>query len=75
MAHKISNFEIGNFEEVVSSTAAIRESARAMELWDIMSDRHSNELDDFCTFCSRKWRANHHVRTDIFLCRGGKFGV
>jgi len=46
--------QVRSFEEVVLSTAAIRESARAMEMWDIMSDRHSNELDDFCTFCSGK---------------------
>lgn len=67
--------QVRSFEEVVSSTAAIRESAIAREMWDIMSDRHSKELDDFCTFCSRKLRANHHVRMEIFLRRGGKIDV
>lgn len=67
--------QVRSSEEVVSSTAAIRESAVVMEMWDIISDRHSNELDDFCTFSTRKWRANHHVLTEIFLHMGGKIDV
>jgi hypothetical protein len=53
--------QVRSLEEVVLSTDAIREIASRMSMWDIMLDSHGNELDEFCTFCLRKWKANHHV--------------